>query len=122
MIPSPVISYATKIDVTAVMVVLIAETGKRNTLAASILASLPLTSVLALLWLYWDTKNTAQVASLSHGIFWLVLPSLVLFIALPWLIQKQMPFYQALALSCALTVASYFVMLKILSSLNITSG
>jgi hypothetical protein len=49
------------------------------------LASLPLTSLLAFVWLYLDTGDTQRVADLSQGIFWLVLPSLSLFVLLPFL-------------------------------------
>ena len=72
-----------KIVISAILIVLISEIAKRNTLLGSVLASIPLVSVLAMIWLYIDTQNTQQIILLSKGIFWLVLPSLVLFITLP---------------------------------------
>ena len=76
--------YATlKVVLTSVLVVAVSEAGKRNTFLAAILASLPLVSVLAMIWLYVDTRDVEKVASLASGIFWLVLPSLVLFVTLP---------------------------------------
>ncbi len=76
----------------------------------SILASIPITSVLAMVWLYVDTGDTEKVARLANGIFWLVLPSLVLFLSLPLLLRSGMDFYASLAASIALTVAAYFAM------------
>lgn len=109
-----------KVAVTSILVVVISEVAKRNTLAGAVLASLPLTSLLAMIWLYADTRDVEQVASLASGIFWLVLPSLVLFIALPVLLRHGVPFVPSLILSSALTVLGYFAQIKILERLGIT--
>lgn len=61
---------------TALLVVLISELDKRNAFAGVLLAALPLTSLLALVWLYRNTGSALQAADLARGIFWLVLPSL----------------------------------------------
>jgi hypothetical protein len=113
------LAVATKIIVTAVLIVAIAEVAKRSTFAAAILASIPLTSVLAMLWLYADTGDSEKVAQLAGGIFWLVLPSLALFIALPLLLRAGWPFWASLLASTALTVACYFAMIALLKRLGI---
>lgn len=105
---------AIKIVVTAILVVGIAELAKRSSFLGAVLASLPLTSVLAMAWLYAETGDTQKVAALASGIFWLVLPSLALFIALPLMLRAGWPFIPSLAGSCALTVACYFVMIALL--------
>jgi predicted permease len=83
------------------------------------LASIPLVSLLAIIWLYSDTKDTAKIAALSTGIFWLVIPSLVFFIVLPMLLKRSFNFWLSLAISLALTVIAYFVMLYILKKSGI---
>jgi hypothetical protein len=108
-----------KIVVTAVLVVAISEVAKRSSLLGAVLASLPLTSLLAMIWLYADTGDAQQVADLASGIFWLVLPSLVLFVALPLLLRAGWPFAPSLVAAGALTVASYFLMLAILKRFGI---
>jgi hypothetical protein len=110
---------ALKVLVTALLVVAVAEIGKRNTLAAAVLASIPLTSVLAMIWLYADTQDAEKVAALAGGIFWLVLPSLALFVSLPTMLRAGWPFGTSLAASIALTVACYFAMLAVLKRLGI---
>ena len=102
--------YVIKIAVTAVVVVAVAEIAKRSPAWAALLASLPLTSLLAFVWLYLDTGETEQVAALSHSILWLVLPSLVLFILLPVLLRAGWGFWVSLGSSCAATAAAYLVM------------
>jgi hypothetical protein len=113
------LATAIKIAITAVLVVAISEVAKRSSLLGAVLASIPLTSVLAMIWLYADTGDAGKVADLATGIFWLVLPSLVLFIALPLLLRAGWPFAASLALSCALTVAAYFLMLAALKRFGI---
>lgn len=86
------LQVALKIVITAILVVGIAELAKRSTFLGAVLASIPLTSVLAMAWLYADTGDTQKVADLASGIFWLVLPSLALFIALPLMLRAGWPF------------------------------
>jgi hypothetical protein len=114
-----VLATAIKIAATAIMVVAISEVAKRSSLFGAVLASIPLTSVLAMIWLYADTGDPEKVAELASGIFWLVLPSLVLFIALPLLIRAGWGFAPSLVAASALTVACYFLMLAILKRLGI---
>ena len=108
--------YATiKVLLTSVLVVAVSEAAKRSALFGALIASIPLTSVLAMVWLHVDTGDTEKIARLSTGVFWLVLPSLVLFLSLPILLRAGLDFYPSLAISTALTVAAYFTMLYILS-------
>lgn len=69
--------YLTKIALTAVLVVVISEIAKRSTFMGALLTSIPLISILAMFWLYIDTKDTAKVSALATSVFWLALPSLI---------------------------------------------
>lgn len=108
-----------KILLSAILIVAVSEISKRYTLLGAILASVPLVSVLAMIWLYIDTKDISKISSLSTGIFWLVLPSLVLFLALPALLKTGMHFYLSLSISIGLTIASYGLMLQVLKYFDI---
>ncbi len=113
------LATATKIAVTAALVVAIAEVAKRSSSMGALLASIPLTSVLAMIWLYADTGDAEKVAALASSIFWLVLPSLALFIALPLLLRAGWGFTPSLLAACGLTIACYFVMLAILKRFGV---
>jgi hypothetical protein len=102
--------YVIKVMVTAIAVVAISELGKRSSLWGALLASLPLTSLLAFVWLYQSTQSSEAIASLSQSIFWLVLASLPLFVVLPLLLRAGMAFWPSLGLSCVVTVAAYFAL------------
>jgi hypothetical protein len=111
---------ALKVLLTAVLVVAISEVAKRSTVLGGIIASLPLTSLLAFIWLYGETGDTAKIASLSTSVFWYVLPSLVLFLALPMLLARGFGFWPSLAIASALTFAAYLVMTALLARFGVT--
>ena len=111
--------YALKIALSALILVAIAEVAKRSTFWAAALASLPLTSLLAFVLLYLDTGDVQKVAALCSGIFWLVLPSLLLFVLLPILLRGGLGFWFSLAASIAATALAYLGMIKLLSMFGI---
>ena len=103
--------YTIKIMLSALIIVAISEIAKRSSLLGALLASLPLTSLLAFVWLYLDTGDTQKVAALSSDIFWLVLPSLPLFLVLPWLLKMGWGFWLSLGVAVVVTVFCYGIML-----------
>ena len=112
------IQYIIKTLLSLVVIVSVSEIAKKSSLIGGILVSLPLVSLLAIIWLWIDTKSKIKVAELSHSIFWLVIPSLVLFISLPMLLKK-LDFGWAMLISCTLTVIAYYLMVIVLNYFNI---
>lgn len=102
--------YLVKIIISALLIVAISEIAKRSSFIGGLIASLPMISILAFLWLYVDTRSLEKVSALSQSIFWLVLPSLSLFLALPWLLRKTENFYLSLGLSVVIMLGLYAVM------------
>lgn len=106
--------FVLKVIVTALVVAAVSELARRYSLLAAALASLPLTSILAFVWTYQDTKDTQKIIELSYGILWLIVPSCFFFVLLPFLLKAGVKFYPALALSCIAMSAGYgaFMWLK----------
>ena len=111
--------YLIKITITAVLVVAISEVAKRSSFAGAVLASVPLISVLALFWLYIETENIERVSELSTSVFWLVLPSLALFVALPLMLRQGINFYFSIGFSIILTIFCYWLMVTVLKHFGI---
>ncbi len=111
--------YIVKIVLTVILVVAISEIAKRSTFAGALLTSIPLISILAMFWLYIDTRDTAKVSALATSVFWLVLPSLVLFITLPLLLKQGFNFYFGISISIGLTVISYWLLVLLLDHYGI---
>jgi hypothetical protein len=110
--------YLAKIVITTLLIVAVAEIAKRSTLLGAFLASVPLVSVLAMIWLYVDTRDAGRVAALATGVFWLVLASLPLFLVLPALLKRGVDFTLSLGLSLVVTAAAYAVMVVVLQRLG----
>jgi len=107
--------YILKIFISAILIFAISEIAKRSSFWGAILASLPFLSILAFIFLYHETKDLQKISDLSIGIFWLVIPSLVLFVSLPMLLKKGWSFYPSLGLACILTIGAYYAMTFVLA-------
>ena len=111
--------YVLKLIISSVLIVTISEVAKRHSGLAALLASLPLTSLIAIIWLYVDGVELEEISNLSMQIFWLVLPSLVFFITFPLLLKQGLEFWLSMLLACCSTITIYFVFLPILRRLGI---
>ena len=107
-----------KVVISAVIIMLISEVSKRSTTLGDLLASIPFVSLLAILWLYWDTKNTEIIAKLSTDIFWLVLISLIFFILFPIFLRHGMSFYKAFLSALFIMLAIYSGVLLVIKAIK----
>jgi hypothetical protein len=96
-----------KAAISGVLVAAISEVARRYPGWGGLLASLPLTSLLAMIWLYRDSGDSERVAALAGSTFWFILPSLPMFLVLPALIRSGMAFWLALGVSVAGTLLLY---------------
>ena len=108
--------YLVKVVLSAILIVLISEISKKLPLLGSLIASLPLISVIGMIWMYGEKADSEKIASHSEGTFWYVLPSLPLFLVLPWLMRKWgISFPLALGIGVVLTGVLYLLMIRILA-------
>jgi len=96
-----------KAVISGVVIAVASEVARRSSLLGAILISLPLTSILAAIWLYRDTRDPDQVAALSWSILWVIVPSLVFFVALPVGLRRGLTFPAAMLVACAATAFAY---------------
>ena len=108
-----------KLLLSSSIIVLISEISKRDTFVGGLIASIPVISVLSIVWLYIETKNIEDIKNLSNSIFWMVIPSFTLLLALPVLINIGFNFYISLIISIILTIGCYSVTILILSHYGI---
>jgi hypothetical protein len=99
-----------KAAISGVIVAVVSEVARRYPGWGGLVASLPLTSLLAMLWLWRDTGETGRVAELAGSTFWFILPSLPLFVALPLLLRSGVAFWLSMAIVVAGTLALYALM------------
>ncbi len=113
------LQYALKVALSVIVIVAVSELSKRETWWAALLASLPIVSLLSIIWLYTETGDTAKVSALSWGILWLVLPSLAFFVVLPLLLNAAWNFWPSLIAAGLLTAVLYGGELWLLPKLGI---
>ena len=98
---------ALKALISGVIVAAVSEIAKRYPGFGGLVASLPLVSVLGLMWLWRDTHDADRMAAHATGTFWFVLPSLPMFLLIPMLLKRGVAFWPALAAGCLLTMGLY---------------
>ena len=101
---------AIKAALSGIIIAIVSEVAKRYPGFGALIASLPLVSVLGMLWLWKDKPDPINMASHVEATFWFVLPSLPMFLLIPWLMRHGIAFYVALAIGCAVTIALYLGM------------
>jgi hypothetical protein len=111
--------YIAKLAITALLIVLISEIGKRYSLAGALLAAIPLVSILAMTWMYIDTGSSKSAVEFSSRIVWLIAPSMTLFIVFPLLIKKGFSFPLSLGIATLSTVMAYYSVIYILEKFGI---
>ena len=111
--------FIIKTFITAIVVVTVAEIAKRSSLLAGLIVSIPLTTFLAFIWLYWETKDNQKIIDLSNATLLMIIPSLSFFIFLPILIKINSSFIFSMASSVLLTAACYFIYIYILQKIGL---
>ncbi|MBW3559878.1 MAG: DUF3147 family protein [Proteobacteria bacterium] len=109
-----------KVVVSALIVAAVSEIAKRSPALGALVASLPLVSVLGMIWLWRDTRDPVRLAAHSEATFWYVLPSLPMFLLVPALLRAGAPFPLALAAGVGLTAALYLLTTLVLSRFGVT--
>jgi accessory gene regulator protein AgrB len=104
-------SLAARALLAGAMIAAISEIGKRLPATAAIVASLPLVSVLGMIFLWHERPDSENMAAHAQATFWYVLPSLPMFLLIPALLRGGTNFWIALGLGCALTVGLYLLMM-----------
>jgi hypothetical protein len=103
--------FAIKAALSGIIIAIVSEVARRSPGTGAIIASLPLISVLGMIWLWRDTQDVARMAEHSAATFWYVLPSLPMFLVIPLLLKRGVGFWPALAAGCVLTMALYAAMM-----------
>ena len=112
---------AGKIGLTALIIFAVVQVSERNTLLAAVIASVPIVSVLAMMWMNHEGQSTAEIAGFAKDIVWLLLPSLLMFIVIPLLIEQGWEFYPALGAGLMTTILGYFLMIQIMEKYGLAA-
>ena len=110
--------FLIKILLSALIIATVSEIGKKYTWSAALIVSLPLTSILAFLWLYLDTRNVQKVIDLSLSTIVMTIPSIIFFIILPIMLKLKYNFSFSMVVALASTSLSYIIFIIIIKKIN----
>ena len=111
--------YLFKVGISAIVIVIVSEVAKRSSIFGALVAALPLTSLLAIIWMWAEKTEISKIAGLSSSIFWLVIPSLLFFVIFPILLNKGIQFWVSFSIASIATIGTYFLLTHILKIIGI---
>ena len=110
--------FIIKTIVTALIIVLVSEIAKKYTWTAAVIVSIPLTSLLAFIWLYYDTRDAQKVIDLSLGTIVMTIPSILFFILLPIMLKLKQNFTFSIVVAILSTSLAYFFFIILIKKIN----
>jgi len=110
--------FFVKCALSGIIIAVVSEVAKRSPALGALMVSLPLVSILGILWLWRDTGDAEQIARHAESTFWYVLPSVPMFLVLPAMLRAGVSFWPSMGVSCVLTVLLYAVTASVLAKLG----
>jgi len=108
-----------KYAVTAAIVVLVSEVAKRSDKVGALIASLPFVTLLVLIWMFVEKEPTAKLANHAYYTFWYVLPTLPMFLLLPYMLRRGEGFWATMVASALLTFVCFLLTAIVLKRFGI---
>jgi hypothetical protein len=108
-----------KLLLSAFIIVMVTKIQLFSDRLSALLIALPLTSLVAMIWMHSAKQSPERLANHAEGTFWFVLPTLPMFLILPWMLRNGWGFWTALLANCVLTVGFFWVTVILLRRFGI---
>lgn len=108
-----------KVLITALIILFVTKIQAFSDRLSALLIALPLTSLLAMIWMQAEKQGNERIANHSEGTFWFVLPTLPMFLILPWMLRHGWNFWTALGANCLITIGCFWLTVVALRPLGI---
>jgi hypothetical protein len=103
-----------KLLLSALIIVIVTKVQLVSDRLSALLIALPLTSLIAMIWMHHGGQSSQRLANHAEGTFWFVLPTLPMFLIIPWMLRNGWAFWTTLAVNCLLTVAFFWITVIVL--------
>ena len=111
---------AVKAALSGVIIAVVSEVARRSPALGALIVSLPLVSILGILWLWHDTGDAERIAAHAQSTFWYVLPTLPMFLVMPAMLRHGTGFWATLASCCVVTFLLYLATIWLLGRFGVT--
>ena len=81
-----------KYAVSAFVIVLASEVAKRSDRWGALVSSLPFVTIMIMIWLYAEKQGSEKIAAHALYTFWFVIPTLPMFLLMPWMLKQGIAF------------------------------
>tara|TARA_B100001029_G_C15057357_1_gene455469 strand:- start:19 stop:375 length:357 start_codon:yes stop_codon:yes gene_type:complete len=95
--------------ITAFIIVIVSEIAKYNDKIGALISSLPIVTILIMIWLYFENNETNKISQHSLLTFWYVIPTLPMFLLMPYTLSKGIGFWQSLLISIVCTFTCFII-------------
>jgi hypothetical protein len=114
-----VIAFWVRALLSGLVIALASTIARRQPALGALIVSLPLVSVLSMIWLWRDEHDAAGMATCVQNTFWYFLPSIPMFLVIPALLRRGVAFWPALAAGCVMTVLLYLATVAVLARFGV---
>ena len=108
-----------KLAVTAVVILFVTKIQLFHDKLSALLIALPLTSLIAMIWMHQGKQSSERIANHSESTFWFVLPTLPMFLIFPWMLRQGWGFGLSLGANCLITAALFWIMVAVLKRFGV---
>ncbi len=108
-----------KIIVTALLIVLVTKVQVVSDRLSSLLIALPFTSLIAMVWMQMEHQSAQRIANHAEGTFWFVLPTMPMFLVIPWMLRHGWSFWPTMLANCVMTIVLFWIMVLIMRKFGI---
>jgi hypothetical protein len=109
-----------KAALSGVIIAIVSEVARRSPTLGALIVSLPLVSILGILWLWHDTSDAERIAAHAQATFWYVLPTLPMFLVMPAMLRHGIDIWSTLVACCLITFALYLGTIWLLAKFGVT--
>ena len=113
-------AFWTRALLSGLIIALASTIARRQPNLGALIVALPLVSVLSMIWLWHDAPDPQNMARYIQSTFWYFLPTMPMFLVMPWLLRRGVDFWPTLAVGCLLTITLFGAMTYIAGKAGIT--
>jgi uncharacterized membrane protein (GlpM family) len=104
------VQFFIKLLLTNIIIIICARIGTKHPSLGGLIATMPLTSLLVLLWLYSDNPGDYRlVTGYIRGVLWGIIPTILFFVAAWLCFRQEYPLFTALSAGFAAWMAGAVV-------------
>jgi uncharacterized membrane protein (GlpM family) len=102
--------YIVKLAITISIIIICTQIGKNSPTLAGLIATMPLTGLIVLIWIYTDNpQRNDLIIDYTRGVVWGIVPTILFFLTALICLKKDLSFSMALCISSSVWLIGAFI-------------